>query len=262
MSVQTIDEVLSPRDGPWTEEDWLALPESQVRVELLDGCLIVSPLSGYPHQRLVRNLLDALGAAAPEECEVFPGGNVRVRTGGILIPDIVVLTPPGLDTKIADAAAVILVVEVTSPSNAWFDRLVKPEAYARARIPYYLRVDLGRGVDQIGAVLYALPAEGLLHRNRSGRRRRPAGDRPSVPGGARPAHPGDGHSLTGRESAGHPVLPGYGLPRSDSINVDSIGCGRLWERGVWNSSADAVSSTFWTASSRRCAALATDRRGA
>lgn len=161
MSVQTIDDLFAEHAGlPWTEEAWLALPESMGRVELLDGSLLVSPLSGYPHQRLVRNLVGVLHAAAPGQFEVFPGGNVRVRPGWILIPDIVVLTTRGLDAKIVDATAVMLVVEITSPSNAWSDRLVKPDAYARAGIPYYLRVDLDRGVDRIGAVLYTLPAEG------------------------------------------------------------------------------------------------------
>lgn len=161
MSVRPLDDGFAVHAGPWTEEEWLALPESLGRVELLDGSLIVSPLPGYSHQRMVRNLAQALERAAPHECEVFPGGNVRVRAGGILIPDIIVVTPPGLELKIVDAAAVSIVVEVTSPSTAWSDRLVKPEAYARAGIPCYLRIDLDRGVDQVGAVLYTLDPDGV-----------------------------------------------------------------------------------------------------
>ncbi len=50
----------------------------------------------------------------------------------------------------------VLVVEVTSPLNAWSDRFVKPDAYARTGIPHYLRVDLDRGVGQLLATLYSL----------------------------------------------------------------------------------------------------------
>ena len=71
------------------------------------------------------------------------------------------VTPPGLELKIVDAAAVSIVVEVTSPSTAWADRLVKPEAYARAGIPSYLRIDLDRGVDQVGGVCYTLGPDGV-----------------------------------------------------------------------------------------------------
>lgn len=68
-----------------------------------------------------------------------------------MIPDIVVLNQTGLDAAIFDPDVVALVVEVTSPSNAWADRLVKPDAYARAGIPHYLRVDLDRGGKELGA---------------------------------------------------------------------------------------------------------------
>ena len=38
--------------GPWTEQDYLALPADRRRIELLDGSLMVSPSAGYRHQRL------------------------------------------------------------------------------------------------------------------------------------------------------------------------------------------------------------------
>lgn len=157
MSAQPLEEFFAGHGGPWTEAEWLALPESMGRVELLDGALVVSPNPGGPHQRMVRNLLNALADAAPHDVEVLEGINVRVGEGGrIMIPDIAVLSPAGLDATIYDAKQLVLVVEVTSPSNAWADRLVKPEAYARAGIPHYLRVDLDRGPEQLAAVQYSL----------------------------------------------------------------------------------------------------------
>lgn len=161
MSAQPLDELFAGHGGPWTEAEWLALPESMGRVELLDGALVVSPNPGGPHQRMVRNLANALADAAPRDVEVFEGINVRLgEAGRIMIPDIAVLSPAGLDATIYDAGRAILVVEVTSPSNAWSDRLVKPKAYAGAGIPHYLRVDLDRGLDQLDAVQYSLAPGG------------------------------------------------------------------------------------------------------
>jgi Uma2 family endonuclease len=74
-----------------------------------------------------------------------PAVNVRMAPGRILIPDIAVITRPDLDAGAYDAADVRLVVEITSPSNAYVDRGLKPQQYAAAGIPHYLRVDFERG---------------------------------------------------------------------------------------------------------------------
>lgn len=81
MSVQPLDELFSGHAGPWTEEEWAALPESMGRVELLDGTLVVSPFPAASHQRLVRNLGRALEDAATAGFEVFDGLNIRVSRG-------------------------------------------------------------------------------------------------------------------------------------------------------------------------------------
>ena len=160
MSAQPLDELFAGHGDPWTEAEWSALPESMGRVELLDGSLLVSPNPDGPHQRMVRNLANALADAAAHDVEVFEGINVRVGEGRIMIPDIALLSPAGLDATIYDAGWVVMVVEVTSPSNAWADRPVKPEAYAQAGIPHYLRVDLDRGPEHLGAVQYSLAPDG------------------------------------------------------------------------------------------------------
>jgi Uma2 family endonuclease len=128
--------------GPWTEEEFLALPVDR-RVELLDGALLVSPSARVRHQRLSFRLWAALDAAVPVGCEVLEAINVRVGPGKILIPDLVVVSTPGLDLTVCEAADVVLVVEIASPGNAVADRAVKPQLYAQAGIPHYLRVELG-----------------------------------------------------------------------------------------------------------------------
>ncbi|MDQ3764319.1 MAG: Uma2 family endonuclease [Actinomycetota bacterium] len=128
--------------GPWTEAEFLALPVDR-RVELLDGALLVSPSARLRHQRLSSRLWAALDAAVPLGLEVLESINVRVGPGKILIPDLAVVTVPGLDLTVCEAADVVLVVEITSPGNAAVDRAVKPQLYAQAGVPHYLRIELG-----------------------------------------------------------------------------------------------------------------------
>lgn len=171
MGAQPLDELFAGHAGPWTEQEWATLPESMGRVELLDGALVVSPFPAAPHQRLVRNVARALEAAAPAGFEVFEGLNIRVGRDRIMIPDIVVLNEPGLDANVFEPDTVALVVEVTSPSNAWVDRLVKPEAYACAGIPQFLRVDLDRTGTELGATSYSLAGDGFVSSARAVRGR-------------------------------------------------------------------------------------------
>ncbi len=130
--------------GPWTESDYLALPEDRRRIELLDGGLLVSPAAGGRHQRLSSQLWHVLGRAAPDWLEVLEAVNVRVAPGRILIPDLVVVTNPGLDLKVWDPTAVAMVIEIVSPGNTAADRAIKPPLYAAAGIEHYLRIELGK----------------------------------------------------------------------------------------------------------------------
>ncbi len=126
---------------PWTEDDYFALGETQQRIELVDGGLLVSPSPGFPHQMVVHTLTEVLQAAATPGWLVIGGGNVRVGPSRILIPDVLVTDMP-LDTMVAPASNVPLVIEVVSPSSKAQDRMFKPQLYAAAGIPWYLRVEL------------------------------------------------------------------------------------------------------------------------
>lgn len=142
MSVQAPDPLAHP--GPWSEEDFLGLPVDR-RIELLDGSLLVSPAGSNLHQWLSFQLCVALNAAAPGGVRALEAVNVRVGPERILIPDIAVIADPDLSAVFTDATAVRLVVEITSPSNAFVDRRVKPLLYAAAGISHYLRVELADG---------------------------------------------------------------------------------------------------------------------
>lgn len=149
--------------GPWTEEEFLALSVDR-RVELLDGALLVSPSASCGHPRLSFRLAVALDAAAAPGLEVLEAINVRVGPGKILIPDLAVVTQPGLDVAVSDATQVVLVVEIASPGNAVMNQAVKPQLYAQAGVPHYLRVELG--TDDPSAVVYRLHRRGYAELER------------------------------------------------------------------------------------------------
>jgi len=128
--------------GPYTIEDYYALPEDGQRYELLDGSLIVSPFPSGTHQRIALELVRVLDQTCPVELEVIQMA-VRIRDS-VLIPDLVVAHTAAVDRapKDLEPADVELVVEIVSPSNARVDRVLKPTVYAEAGIPGFWRIEL------------------------------------------------------------------------------------------------------------------------
>jgi Uma2 family endonuclease len=127
---------------PWTEERWLAIGETSERIELFDGSILVSPAPTPRHQDVSHLLHLALrGPATAVGLRVYEAVNLRLRTGRITIPDVVIIDPVDRRKSIIDVPACHLVCEIVSPSNPAADRVLKMHYYAQAGIPWYLLVD-------------------------------------------------------------------------------------------------------------------------
>lgn len=129
-----------------TEAEFLAWPDTDERMELLDGEVIVTPPPIWHHQRLVGSLYLRLHAWAASHPGRYTVGlapcALRFGKDRILEPDLFVIGRPlGDDTPppIRDIPA--LCVEVLSPSNREYDRRTKRLVYGQAGVPEFWVVD-------------------------------------------------------------------------------------------------------------------------
>lgn len=128
-----------------TEAEFLALPESNQRIELIDGEIIVAPSPTFAHQTAVGHLFNALSTWAatrtPPPTVALAPLDVRFGPGRILQPDLMVFLqplPPGVETPIARVPE--LVIEVLS-NNRSYDRFTKRALYAEAGVTEHWLVD-------------------------------------------------------------------------------------------------------------------------
>jgi Uma2 family endonuclease len=136
-----------PRQGEWTEEDYLALDGRTNRlIELSDGCLEVLPMPTPFHQRVMLFLYGVLNvwviARGLGEVLVAPMP-VRLWDGKLREPDVVFLRPKRVPDPHAPPNGADLAMEIVSEGeeNRKRDIEIKPEEYARAGIAEYWIVD-------------------------------------------------------------------------------------------------------------------------
>jgi Uma2 family endonuclease len=127
-----------------SEAEFLSLPESLERIELIDGEVIVSPSPIFWHQEVLRRLLLVLGRWAEDRDDVTVAQaplDVRFAPNRILQPDAMVFlsrlprTQAGPIDRIPE-----ICVEVLS-ANRVYDRVTKRLIYAAAGVAEYWIVD-------------------------------------------------------------------------------------------------------------------------
>ena len=132
---------LSPIQGMWTEEQYLALTNyTKQLIEFTDGTIEGLPMPTDNHQTIVAFLYDLLRAIVGRSGGkvLFAPLRVRVRPGKLREPDILMLLNAS-DPRRQGAywLGADLVVEVVSPDRPERDTEEKPLDYAEAGIPEY-----------------------------------------------------------------------------------------------------------------------------
>lgn len=146
---------LSPPPGRrWTADEVRELQDERrpwPRYELINGELLVSSSPTVAHQRCVRELLLAIApyTEAQHIGETFSSpADIELVPESIVQPDVFVVPkgdrfPP---REWPDVRALLLAVEVLSPSTARYDRVTKRRFFARANVPEYWVVDIAARV--------------------------------------------------------------------------------------------------------------------
>jgi Uma2 family endonuclease len=124
----------------WTVDDLASLPED-LRFELIDGRLILSPSPLLFHQFCMLRLCFALEENCPEDVAVSCDQSVRIDSSSAPRPDVVLVREAGADRALVLATDVLLAVEVISPESSVRDRHDKLKLYADAGIPEYWIID-------------------------------------------------------------------------------------------------------------------------
>lgn len=125
-------------------DDLQDTPDDNLRYEIIDGRLYVTPSPRPRHQRVSKRLQRQLEAyfEAREIGEVFDAPvDVILSFHDVVVPDLVVVTVPAQVTDRAIEGSPTLLVEILSPSTSTRDRKVKCQRYAEMRVPHYWIVD-------------------------------------------------------------------------------------------------------------------------
>jgi Uma2 family endonuclease len=131
----------------WTYSELVALPDDQLRHELIDGEHFVSPSPGTPHQLIVWNLVAILGPflrSNPVGTALAGPFDIKLSLFTVLVPDLVYFTAERFARVVNEkhaTAAPDLVVEILSPGTRRRDKGRKRAVYDREGVREYWMVD-------------------------------------------------------------------------------------------------------------------------
>jgi Uma2 family endonuclease len=143
MEVMTMTIGYRP-DGRWTIDDLFELPDDEMRYEIADGHLLVSPPAPPYHGKTLFLTRELLQRQAPPGIAVSNDVGVRIRSDSTyLIPDLFVIPVSGFEAhpKYLVPPDVRLAVEILSKHSRSRDLVLKRRHYASAGIPRYWIVD-------------------------------------------------------------------------------------------------------------------------
>ena len=131
----------------WTYQDWLNLPDDGNRYEIIEGVLYVTNTPSIDHQYAVNELAFQFTDFVKEQDLGYvltaPFGVHLSKDSRPVQPDVLFIKKdnwPGSGAKFFDGSP-DLVVEVLSPSTTRTDRVIKFNAYEKAKISEYWVID-------------------------------------------------------------------------------------------------------------------------
>lgn len=140
-----VDPHLLERDD-LTVDDLTSLPED-LRYELIDGRLVLTPSAVPIHNFISRQAANAIDEFCPDEFLPSTDQSMLINRRNEFVPDVMILRSECATRSPVPASEVLLVVEVLSPSSRATDLRRKRDHYARMGIPGYWIIDpLGRRV--------------------------------------------------------------------------------------------------------------------
>ncbi len=131
----------------WTYSDLVALPDDQLRHELIDGEHFVSPSPATAHQEISKRLFRALDAHVERHRlgeVLYAPFDVKLSACTVLVPDLVYFTAARFADVVNEKHAVAapdLVVEILSPGTRRRDLGRKRAVYDRDGAREYWIVD-------------------------------------------------------------------------------------------------------------------------
>ena len=136
------DHVPGPPQGQWTYDHYATIPDDGQRYEIVDGVLYMSPAPSEPHQeaagRIYYHLMTYIGFPGLGKVLISPF-DVELSFSNVVQPDVLVLLKENSHKSIGTRwiGGPDLVVEVSSPGTASYDRKKKSRAYAQAGVKEY-----------------------------------------------------------------------------------------------------------------------------
>jgi len=136
-----------PAPRLWTYADLVALPDDQLRHELIDGEHVVSPSPNTAHQQVCKRLFLALNRHAEEHAlgeVLFAPFDIKLSMFTVVVPDLVYFTADRFARVVNEkhaTAAPDLVVEILSPGTRRRDKGRKRAIYDREGVREYWIVD-------------------------------------------------------------------------------------------------------------------------